>query len=96
MRSFTAIIALLAAAATAASPTDRPPALEYTARALKDEVHDLPGAPANPGFRQFAGYIDVGHGRSLFYTFARQTFAASPAYHCTAFSFLRLTCSAIS
>ena len=62
MRSFTAIIALLAgAAATAASPTDRPPALEYTARALKDEVHDLPGAPANPGFRQFAGYIDVGH-----------------------------------
>lgn len=45
-------------------------ALTITPQALKDEIVNLPGAPANLPFRQFSGYIDVEdeHGSaSIFY-----------------------------
>eukprot|EP00435_Cladocopium_sp_Y103_P051671 s423_g16.t1 len=34
-------------------------ALEYTPEALEDEIHDLPGLPADVHFRMFSGYIDL-------------------------------------
>jgi carboxypeptidase C (cathepsin A) len=48
---------------------------DYGAEALKDEIHDLPGAPA-VSFRTFSGYIDVSAptekegSRRMFYWFA--------------------------
>lgn len=41
----------------------------YTTSALKDEISNLPGAPAVP-FRMFSGYIPVSPTRKLFYWFA--------------------------
>ena len=66
MLFFAASIAIVFLSGTVAANVQP---VEYTARALRDEVQALPGAPPNPGFRQFAGYIDVGNGRELFYTF---------------------------
>lgn len=44
-------------------------AIQYTKAALDDEIHNLPGAPANLPFRQFAGYLNVDpiNDRNLFY-----------------------------
>jgi len=71
-----ALVALASMAAfTTATMTD------YTPEALADEVHDLPGAPANVPFRQFAGYIPVdGGNRQIFYWFfeAYQSPESSP------------------
>lgn len=42
--------------------------IEYSARALQDEVKDLPGIPDNVNFKQFSGYVDLPSGNGkVFY-----------------------------
>jgi carboxypeptidase C (cathepsin A) len=45
--------------------------MQYSSEALKTEIHDLPGKPKSPEFRQFSGYMSVNHAgdERMFYWF---------------------------
>merc|ERR1711907_568813 len=62
MRAVLIACALLAAHQAVAS------SVQYSADALKNEIHELPGL-SNPTFRMFSGYIAVAPTRSIFYWF---------------------------
>ena len=47
-------------AAATASP-------QYTAKALADQIHSLPGLSESINFDHFAGYLDVSDSKKVFY-----------------------------